>query len=149
MIRISYSSKLLPEYNKYDTIQNINLISLKNNTKNNINGELFWNYETGNIIQIIEGEINNINRLFQKIKNDHRHTDCKLMECNEITEFIYTKWECNIAQQSKKIITFNDFIPISFLGFSYDFQPNLDPTPIWGYTSPRKRTVEDLFPSFD
>ena len=116
MIRISYSSKLLPEYNKYDTIQNINLISLKNNTKNNINGELFWNYETGNIIQIIEGEINNINRLFQKIKNDHRHTDCKLMECNEITEFIYTKWECNIAQQSKKIITFNDFIPISFLG---------------------------------
>ena len=82
MIRISYSSKLLPEYNKYDTIQNINLISLKNNTKNNINGELFWNYETGNIIQIIEGEINNINRLFQKIKNNHRHTDFKLIECN-------------------------------------------------------------------
>lgn len=116
MIRISYSSQLLPIYNIYNTIQNINLVSMQNNTKNNINGELFWNHETGNIIQILEGKTMEVNRLFEKIKKDHRHIHCKLMEYNEITELIYTKWVCNIAKPKKTSITLNDFNPISFLG---------------------------------
>ena len=67
MIRISYSSQLLPEYNIYNTIQNVNLVSIQNNTKNNING-VFCNHETGNIIQILEGKTDEVNRLFEKIK---------------------------------------------------------------------------------
>ena len=116
MIRISYSSRLLSEYNNYNTIQNINTISMQNNKRNNINGELFWNHKTGNIIQILEGKTRQVNSLFAKIKKDQRHTNCKLMECSEITELIYSKWEYNIAEPNKTMLTFNDFTPISFLG---------------------------------
>tara|TARA_Y100000768_G_scaffold388458_1_gene384468 strand:+ start:499 stop:1734 length:1236 start_codon:yes stop_codon:yes gene_type:complete len=115
MLRLSYNSTLLDEYNDYETIKNIQDISNINNLKNNITGELFWNIKTGNMIQILEGDILKVNKLFEKIKKDIRHANCKLMECNEITDRVYQKWNCNIAKPSINI-TFNDFEPLCFIG---------------------------------
>ena len=115
MIRLSYNSTLLDEYNNYETIKYIQDKSCINNLKNNISGELFWNIKTGNIIQILEGDISNINELYEKIKKDTRHKKCKLMECNEITDRVYQTWNCNIVKPSINI-TFNDFEPLYFIG---------------------------------
>ena len=115
MLRLSYNSTLCDGYNNYETIKNIQNISYINNFKNNISGELFWNIKTGNIIQILEGDILNINELYEKIKKDTRHTACKLMECNEITDRIYNLWTCNISRPSANI-AFNDFEPLYFIG---------------------------------
>ena len=70
MIRLSYKSTLFETFNNYNTITNIEDISTKNNLRNDIFGELFWNINTGNIIQILEGDIIKINNLYEKIKKD-------------------------------------------------------------------------------
>lgn len=115
MLRLSYNSTLLDEYNNYETIKCIQDKSCINNLENNISGELFWNIKTGNIIQILEGDVLKINELYEKIKKDTRHIKCKLMECNEITDRVYQGWNCNIVKTSINI-TFNDFEPLYFIG---------------------------------
>lgn len=115
MIRLSYKSRLCEDYNNYESIKNIEIVSELNNTKYSIFGELFWNVNTGNIIQILEGDIIRINELYEKLKKDKRHKNIILMECSEIVDRTYTKWECNIVKKNDNI-TFNDFEPLEYIG---------------------------------
>ena len=115
MIRLSYKSTLFETFNNYNTITNIEDISTKNNLRNDIFGELFWNINTGNIIQILEGDIIKINNLYEKIKKDKRHHKIIIMECSEIINRTYDKWECNIVKKNENI-TFKDFEPLHIIG---------------------------------
>ena len=84
--RLVYSSTLREESNNYETMSKIISTSQANNSRLNIGGEIIWNSSKASIIQIIEGPSLLINALYNKIKNDTRHTNIVLIACQDITK---------------------------------------------------------------
>ena len=62
----------------------------KKNSRLNITGVLF--YHRGNILQIIEGEDDTVNTLFEKIKIDNRHINVIKLVHFKITKRSYQNW---------------------------------------------------------
>jgi hypothetical protein len=58
--------------------------SRQNNHECQIGGTLYWERNTGGIMQILEGSAETINILMEKIKRDKRHTDIITVSCNDI-----------------------------------------------------------------
>ena len=119
--RLVYSSTLREESNNYETMSKIISTSQANNSRLNIGGEIIWNSPKASIIQIIEGPSLLINALYNKIKNDTRHTNIVLIACQDITkeQTIYDVWD---ASSVSKNITdnytpkINDFEMINVIG---------------------------------
>ena len=119
--RLVYSSTLREESNNYETMSKIISTSQANNSRLNIGGEIIWNSSKASIIQIIEGPSLLINALYNKIKNDTRHTNIVLIACQDITkeQTIYDVWD---ASSVSKNITdnytpkINDFVMINVIG---------------------------------
>ena len=72
----------------------------KKNIQLNITGALF--YYNGNILQIVEGECDIVNALFEKIKIDNRHTDVAKLVDFKITERSYQDWSMVFIQLNEK-----------------------------------------------
>lgn len=72
----------------------------RKNIRLNITGILF--YHRGNILQILEGENNTVNELFEKIKIDNRHTDVVKLVDFKITKRSYVDWSMAFKHLSKK-----------------------------------------------
>lgn len=102
LTRLVYSSTLQDESNNYETMSNIISTSQANNSKLKIGGEIIWNSPKGSILQIIEGPSLLINSLYNKIKNDTRHTDIVLIACQDITkeQKVYDVWDASYASKN-------------------------------------------------
>jgi len=100
LIRLVYSSKLLVEYNNHEVISDIIKVSQKNNQAHQIGGEIIWNSAKSNIIQILEGPSICVNKLYNKIKNDPRHTNINMIACDDITEEqkLYDVWDASVIK---------------------------------------------------
>ena len=72
MKRLTYTSKLTAPLSE-DDVEEIGRISKRNNQKQGITGVLI--YFSGFFFQIIEGDEVRIDRLYEKIGQDRRHTD--------------------------------------------------------------------------
>lgn len=64
--------------------------AISNNIKNNITGCLV--HYMGGFIQILEGEKEEVLRVFEKIKRDKRHTEVHLFSDNDIVERTFDNW---------------------------------------------------------
>jgi hypothetical protein len=65
-----------------------------NNLKYDISGLLL--YSERNVIQYIEGEKDNIEKLYDNIKNDTRHKSVFLLHKKEIQQRLFTEWNANV-----------------------------------------------------
>ena len=59
------------------TLKDLLKVSRENNAKNNITGVFI--YSQGDIVQILEGDEKNVKELYEKIIDDKRHTNLRLL----------------------------------------------------------------------
>ena len=117
-IRIIYKSQLKKEYNNYISIKKIVNISIINNKKKNISGELFYNSNNGTIIQIIEGNKKCVQQLFNFICTDKRHYNIKKLQVVDLlyNELEYNKWNANLVNEIEKKTSITDYSIRTIIG---------------------------------
>ena len=94
MKRLTYISRFSPNISQ-EEIEEIGRLSKRNNKQRNITGVLLC--LGGMFFQILEGEVEEIDRLYEKILGDTRHTDilCLKSELN-VTERLFPEWSMEI-----------------------------------------------------
>ncbi|MDA0116892.1 BLUF domain-containing protein [Vibrio sp. T11.5] len=83
-------------------IENILVQSRSRNTIKNITGILY--YSNKFFFQYLEGELNDIEQLFQSIAKDKRHTDVRLIEVSSIEHREFGDWSMAYILQSERLI---------------------------------------------
>tara|TARA_Y100000389_G_scaffold203290_1_gene251265 strand:- start:1386 stop:2660 length:1275 start_codon:yes stop_codon:yes gene_type:complete len=98
--RLVYKSLLNLESNKKKVMEEIICISIKNNSFLDIGGKLIWDQHTSSIIQILEGPIENVNKIFNTIKADTRHYDIDIIACEDILkdQRLYLAWTITLSE---------------------------------------------------
>ncbi|WP_423147368.1 BLUF domain-containing protein [Rubrolithibacter danxiaensis] len=75
-------------------------ISRKNNTNMGITGIMI--YGNGNIMQLLEGEKQALDNLYQKLKQDHRHFGLTKLLDKKIDSRSFESWSMGFKAASKK-----------------------------------------------
>lgn len=114
LFRLIYSSKRL------DTTEVSDLLSLlgkstENNRKNNITGVLC--FTKGFFIQILEGESSSVNKLYNKIVADKRHTEVTLINYSSCAKREFPDWSMGFIgfDVISKVLPKKDFKPNSMI----------------------------------
>jgi len=100
MKRLSYISRLVSEAPERD-LQEIQRVSQRNNARDGITGVLL--YIGGYFFQLIEGEDEAIDRLFDKLQRDARHTDIVLIQTElGVTERLFPQWAMEVFNLERR-----------------------------------------------
>ncbi len=105
---------------KNETLKSMLSKYRKNNKQNLITGILL--YIDGNFLQVLEGEKQNVQLLFEKIKLDiHHHQVITLFDAS-VNRFQFKDWSMGFARtdydQLKKITKIEDFCSQNFLEYT-------------------------------
>ncbi len=118
MIRLSYASTTDHNWSSEELLSLLTQCQ-SNNSANNVTGILLFAHET--FFQVLEGEENVINNLYEIIRKDKRHTNCTVIEIKNITERAFPYWSMGFEKidvnDLHKIQGLNDF-------FAKDFTPS-------------------------
>jgi hypothetical protein len=68
------------------------------NSIDSIHGFLYYKDEF--IFQVIEGETQLVNNLFDRIKKDKRHTNVKIISNNLINDYLFARWSMSCIEFS-------------------------------------------------
>tara|TARA_Y100000389_G_scaffold85393_1_gene82105 strand:- start:76 stop:1374 length:1299 start_codon:yes stop_codon:yes gene_type:complete len=100
--RIVYKSFLSPESNNKGVMEDIIRSSEKNNSASNIGGKLIWEQSTSSVLQILEGPVENVDKIFDTIKKDNRHYDISLVACQDISkeQRLYPIWTITMSEDT-------------------------------------------------
>lgn len=90
MYSIIYRSVAAPNFSKFDIYQMLSKARSFNND-NDITGCLL--YHNNEFVQLLEGEKEKINSLFDNIKKDKRHEKIQTLDEMEIAERIFIDWD--------------------------------------------------------
>ncbi|WP_324025370.1 BLUF domain-containing protein [Maribacter sp. BPC-D8] len=90
MFQLTYQSKISPELT-IDEIESILIDARKKNNARGITGCLVYFEES--IVQILEGEEEEVMALFSKIKNDNRHHTLDLLWEGPSRQRYFPKWD--------------------------------------------------------
>ncbi|MDF4220870.1 BLUF domain-containing protein [Maribacter huludaoensis] len=90
MFQLTYQSKIAPELT-IDQIENILIDARKRNNARNITGCLVYFEES--IVQILEGEKNDVMDLFGKIEKDNRHHTLDLLWQGTSDQRYFPNWD--------------------------------------------------------
>lgn len=123
LIRIIYISKAT-----FDVANPSNIINAQvqqileksrlNNSKNNLNGILYFG--DGFFFQCLEGPKKSVENLYDKLKVDPRHKDLKIVSYERINSINYSNWKMKYAHIEKEmqklmiVFGFNHFDPYLF-----------------------------------
>ncbi len=88
-----------------DDIQKILTSCEKNNPKKSITGILM--HSGSRFIQYIEGDKNEVSQLFDRIKEDNRHQDVKIMHFERISERLFPSWNMGYKDVNTELLEFN------------------------------------------
>ncbi|MGR9044906.1 MAG: phosphate-starvation-inducible PsiE family protein [Gammaproteobacteria bacterium] len=117
MIRLIYVSSTDKDWQANDLLELLKLCRT-NNSARNITGILLYSNRT--FFQVLEGEEEDINNVFNKIKNDPRHQDVTVLEKVNITERQFPYWSMGFekvnAKEFARVEGINNF-------FEEDFSP--------------------------
>ncbi|WP_020161578.1 phosphate-starvation-inducible PsiE family protein [Methylobacter marinus] len=117
MIRLIYASTALKDWSAEDLLGLLKTCRT-NNSARDITGVLIYLRRT--FFQILEGEDETVNDVFEKIRNDKRHKDVTLLEKRTIDEREFPYWSMGFEK-------LDDFDLTSIKGFSHildkDFTP--------------------------
>lgn len=88
-IRLIYKSTP-SNYFSGAAIDDILACSRRHNAEQHISGVLYFSRYF--LFQVLEGEVTEVNALYNRITADKRHTDCVLLDYRHITERHFTDW---------------------------------------------------------
>ena len=77
-----------------DELEAIRETSVRNNIHLDITGVLF--YSAGHFVQLLEGDMGTIHRLFEKIAVDDRHQNVRLLVLRPAQKRIFDQWEMGL-----------------------------------------------------
>nr|WP_314862267.1 BLUF domain-containing protein [uncultured Undibacterium sp.] len=89
MIRLLYCSEA-KQSNAQEDWDKILITARKNNKALDITGVLV--HGGGLFLQLLEGPENNVLRLYTKILDDKRHTDCRIIHISPTKERLFNNW---------------------------------------------------------
>jgi hypothetical protein len=93
---IGYTSVLdVPTSEWRNTLVSIAKKSYENNRKNGITGILI--VSEGKCVQVIEGEESALDATFERIENDRRHKDIRLLMKTDILKREFPQWELSVS----------------------------------------------------
>lgn len=97
LMDLTYVSKLTGSLTSAD-IDKILRVSRENNQRNNITGLLCIHRKY--CVQQLEGNRSEINKLFNKIVNDHRHSNVTLISYSDILTRCFTQWSMHYLPEN-------------------------------------------------
>ncbi len=89
LFELIYRSEASPDVSD-DDLLNILSKARSFNAENNLTGCLLYNNR--NFVQILEGEFNTLNELYNRIRKDSRHHDVITLHMKEIDNRAYPDW---------------------------------------------------------
>ncbi len=105
-----YSSAATVDFS-HDDIISLLEVARKNNAKLGVTGMLL--YDNGSFFQILEGQPQVVDSIYEKIEKDKRHNQVKKIICEEIEKRDFAEWTMGHAGLTRaellKIEGFNDF----------------------------------------
>ena len=120
IVRLIYASKIKEGHGPNDVMRIIE-VSEKNNQKKGITGALCFGPR--HFLQCLEGQRDEVNKLYNKIITDDRHTNVELLYYADIDERVFGDWSMGYVLAEKKLhdIVFRfggsgDFNPYEFSG---------------------------------
>lgn len=109
--QLVYLSSASAAYSKQDLIE-ILAISRRNNTAANITGLLL--YHDGNIIQFLEGDTKDVQRLYNRIAGDNRHKGVLPLLTRKIKSRDFASWSMGFKsitdEEKEELDGFNDLM---------------------------------------
>ena len=123
LVRLMYCSRAVPAVDQ-EELFSILKKSKANNAKSGVTGALC--FSEGIFIQVLEGGRNAVNRLYNRIAADPRHTDVELLLYQEIGERRFAGWSMGQVNMSR--------LNPSLL-LKYSARPTLDPYSVSGDVS--------------
>lgn len=102
---ILYISTMKEDYSKEQIIDMLKLFQEKNN-KNGISGLML--YHEKNVIQYLEGDKEDLYRLYNNIENDCRHYHIIKIMDEKITKRNFVNWDLGFKE-----LSFNEFLKFS------------------------------------
>ncbi|CAM4279749.1 BLUF domain-containing protein [Pseudoalteromonas ostreae] len=115
LTRIIYASTITEHFNP-SSLEEIIEKAVLNNKKNNVTGMLCFNRNY--FLQCIEGSRTNVNKTYNKILNDKRHTEIILLDYSEINAREFSNWSMGYVPTSRLSAQIN----LKFSGSS-EFSP--------------------------
>jgi len=120
IVRLIYASKIKAGHGPNDVMKIIE-VSEKNNQKKGITGALCFGPR--HFLQCLEGQRDEVNKLYNTIITDDRHTNVELLYYADIDERVFGDWSMGyvLAEQKLHDIVFRfggsgDFNPYEFSG---------------------------------
>jgi hypothetical protein len=104
LVRLLYASRAVPAVDS-DELHTILRQSKGNNPKHGITGVLCLS--EGIFLQVLEGGRSAVNRLYNRIAADPRHTDVELLRYEEIGERRFAGWsmgQVNLARLNRALV---------------------------------------------
>ncbi len=94
MVRLIYSSEADLDIRLAD-IKSILASARKNNARSDVCGMLY--YDSNYFLQTLEGDEENVHHIFDKIAEDFRHDDIKVLAKEPIQSRLFSKWQMGYA----------------------------------------------------
>lgn len=123
LVRLLYASRALPTIDQ-TALQAILRQSKAHNPAQGVTGVLC--FSEGIFLQVLEGGRSAVNRLYQRIVRDPRHTDVELLCFEEIAERRFAGWsmgQVNLTRLNPALL------------LKYSERPTLDPFAVSGQVS--------------
>jgi hypothetical protein len=123
LVRLMYASRAASAVDQ-EALHAIVRVSKHNNAESGITGLLV--YSRGVFIQALEGSRSEVNRLYNRIAADPRHTDVELLSYEEIDERRFAGWwmgQCNLDRLNPALL------------LKYSCSAKLDPYTVSGRVS--------------
>jgi hypothetical protein len=89
LVRLMYASRAVPAIDQEELLAILKK-SKANNPKNGVTGALC--FSEGVFLQVLEGGRSAVNKLYNRIASDSRHTDVVLLNYEEIEERRFASW---------------------------------------------------------
>lgn len=115
LIQLIYASSAVELFSKQQLVDLLHEARIHNKSAD-ITGMLL--YRDGNFLQVLEGEPEAVDALYQKILKDRRHTNILTISRREINSRIFHDWEMGFTtiedEDIKRYPGFTDFLQTSF-----------------------------------
>jgi hypothetical protein len=98
LVRLMYASRAVPSVD-LDALMAIQRSSTAGNPVQGITGVLC--FSEGIFLQVLEGGRSAVNRLYNRIAGDPRHTDVELLSYEEISERRFAAWSMGQVNMSR------------------------------------------------
>jgi len=106
LVRLMYASRAVPAVDQEELLAILKK-SKANNPKLGVTGVLCACFDSRVFMQVLEGGRSAVNRLYNRIANDPRHTDVELLSYEEISERRFAGWsmgQVNMARLNPALL---------------------------------------------